>query len=81
MIIGKAKVMSYEDIEAARGKRAAKEAAKEAAATASQKRGRKRESPAPAGAKAKKARRSEAEVAEDEIAAAGLENHRSVLQF
>ena len=40
--------MSYEDIEAARGKRAAKEAVKEVAATASQKRGRKRKSPAPA---------------------------------
>ena len=58
--------MSYEDIEAARGKHAAKEAA----ATASQKRGRKRKSPAPAGAKARK---SEAEVAENEIATAGLE--------
>ena len=72
--------MSYEDIEAARGKRAAKDAAKEAT-TVSQKRGRKRKSPAPAGAKAKKARRSEAEVAGGEIAAAGLENHCSVLQF
>ena len=77
MGVGKAKVMNYEDIEAARGKHAAKEAA----ATASQKRGRKRKSPALAEAKAKKARRSEAEVAEDEIAAAGLENHCSVLQF
>ena len=65
-VVGKAKVMSYEDIEAARGKHAAKEAA----ATASQKRGRKRKSPAPAGAKARK---SEAEVAENEIATAGLE--------
>ena len=77
-VVGKAKVMSYEDIEAARRERAAKEAAKEAA-TASQKRGRKRKSPALAGAKAKKARRSEAEVAEDEIAAVGSENYCPVL--
>ena len=73
--------MSYKDIEEARGKRAAKEAAKEAAAALG-KRGRKRKSPKLAtGAKAKKARRSEVEVAEDKIAAAGLGDHCSVLQF
>jgi hypothetical protein len=54
MVVGKAKVMSYKDIKEARGNRAAKEAAKEAAAALG-KRGRKRKSPAPAGAKAKKA--------------------------
>jgi hypothetical protein len=79
-VLGKAKVISYEDIEEARGKRAAKEAAKEAAA-ASGKRGRKRTSPAPAEATAKRTRRSEVEVAEDEIAAAGLRDHCSVLRF
>ena len=78
MVLGKAKVMSYEDIEEARAKRAAKEAQETAGKG---KRGRKRKSPAPAGAKAKKARRSEVEVAEDEIAAGGMENHCSVLQF
>ncbi|KAJ8096508.1 hypothetical protein POJ06DRAFT_287402 [Lipomyces tetrasporus] len=52
-ILGKAKVMSYEDIVEAQAKRAAKEAAKDAAAVKG-KRGRKRESPAPAGAKAQR---------------------------
>jgi len=78
-VVGKAKVMSYEDIIEAQAKRAAKEAAKEAAAV-NRKGGRKRKSPAPAGAKAKKARRSEAEVAEDEIAAGGMGDYCSVLQ-
>ena len=71
--------MSYEDIVEAQAKRAAKEAAKEAVAI-NGKRGRKRKCPAPAGAKAKKARRSEAEVAEDEIAAGGMGDYCSVLQ-
>jgi hypothetical protein len=75
-IVGKAKVMSYEDIEEERAKRAAKEAA-----AASKKRGRKRETPAPAGAKAKKARRSEVEAAEDEIAAGRMGDYCSVLQL
>ncbi|KAK9244194.1 hypothetical protein V1506DRAFT_507773 [Lipomyces tetrasporus] len=52
-ILGKAKVMSYEDIVEAQAKRAAKEAAKDAAAVKG-KRGRKRESPAPAGTKAQR---------------------------
>jgi hypothetical protein len=83
-VVGNAKVMSYEDIEEARGKRVAKEAANEAAqetATASGKRGRKRKSPAPVRANGKKARRSEVEVVEDEVATAGLGDHCSVLQF
>ena len=79
-VVGKAKVMSYEDIVEAQGKRAAKEAAKEAAA-AKGKLGRKRKNPMPEATKAKKVRRSEAEVAEEEIAAAGLEDHCFVLQF
>lgn len=75
-MIGKAKVMSYEDIEEARAKRAAKEAA-----AASKKRGRKRKGSAlAAGVRAKKARRSEVEVAEDEIAAGGMGNYCSVFQ-
>ena len=76
-VVGKAKVMSYEDIEDARAKRAAKEEA-----TAGKgKRGRKRKSPAPEAEMVKKARRSEVEVAEDEIAVAGLGDHCSVFQF
>jgi len=52
--------MSYEDIEDARAKRAAKEQV-----TAGKgKCGRKRKSPAPEAGKAKKARRSEVEVAD-----------------
>ena len=78
-VLGKAKVMSYEDIEEARGKCAAKEAAKEAAASG--KRGRQHKGPAPAEATAKRARRSEVEVAEDQVAAAGLRDHCSVLRF
>jgi hypothetical protein len=83
-IVGKARVISYEDIVEARGKRAEKEAAKVAAKEAAAgkgKLGRKRKSPAPVEAKAKKARRSEAEVAEDEIAAGGMGNYCSVLQL
>lgn len=74
--IDKAKMMSYENIEEARAKRAAKEQA-----TAGKgKRGRKRKSPAseagtPESAKAKVARMSEAQVAEDEVAARGMKNH------
>ena len=59
-VVGKAKVMSYENIEDARAKRAAKEQV-----TAGKgKCGRKRKSPAPEAGKAKKARRSEVEVAD-----------------
>ena len=75
--------MSYEDIEAARGKRAAKEAAKEAAAASGKRgRGRKPKSPTPsAGPKVKRTRISEVEAAEDEIATLGFGSHCSVLQF
>lgn len=56
--------MSYEDIEKERANRAAKDAA-----GASKKRGRKRKGTVPpVEAKAKKARRSEVEAAEDNIA-------------
>jgi hypothetical protein len=63
LVLGKAKVMSYEDLEEARAKRAAKDAAK---AKGKGKRGRKRKSPAPETEtdapepKAKVARMSEA---------------------
>lgn len=76
-ILGKARVMSYEDLEKARAERAVKEAAKEAkkgekvATTDKGKRGRKGKSPEEAGApepKANVARMSEAQVEEDEIA-------------
>ena len=74
-IMGKAKVMSYEDIEKERANRAAKEAA-----AASKQRSRKCKSTAPAGTKAKKARRSDVEIAEDEIAAGGMGNYCSIFQ-
>lgn len=72
-ILGKARVMSYEDLETARTKRAVKEATKEVkkiATTGKSIRGRKRKSPEEAGApelKANVARMSEAQV-EDKIA-------------
>ena len=72
--------MSYGDTVEAQAKRAAKEAAEEAVAVKG-KRVRKRKSPAPGGAKAKKAWMSEAEAAEDEIAVVGMENYCSVLRF
>ena len=78
-VLGKAKVMSFEDLEEARAKRAARDAE-----TSKGKRGRKRKGlPAQeTGArKTQKARRSELEVAEDEIAAAGMKDHCSVLQL
>lgn len=78
-VIGKAKVISYEDIEEARRKRAAKDAAK-----ASGKRGRgrpRKSSVSAAGSKPSRTRRSEAEVAEDEVVASGLGDYCSVLQF
>lgn len=75
-VVGKAKVMSYEDIEDARAKRSARQQATGGKA----KRGRKRKSPTPEAGKAKKARRSEVEVAEDEIAAGGMGDYCSVLQ-
>jgi hypothetical protein len=78
-VIGKAKVMSYEDIEEAREKRTAKEAAK---APGKRGRGRPRKNALPtAGPKAKKTQRSEAEIAEEEHAISGLGNYYSILQF
>ncbi len=77
VVLGKAKVMSYKDIEEARAKRAAKEQA----AAGKGKRGRKRKSPAegaPESAKAKMARMGEAQVTEDEIIAPGMEDRCSV---
>jgi hypothetical protein len=68
--------MSYENLKEAREKRAAKEAA-----AGSEGHSRKRKSLAAAEAKVKRVRRSEVEVAEDEIAAACLGDHCSVLQF
>jgi hypothetical protein len=47
---------------------------------ASKKRGRKRKN-APAGSKAKRARKSEVEIAEDEIAAEGMGNYYTVFQL
>lgn len=91
-VVGKAKVMSYNDIVEAQAKRAAKEAAREAAketiketikeaAAIKGKCSRKRKGPGPAGATAKKARRSEAEAAKDEIAVAGIGSYCSVFQL
>jgi hypothetical protein len=68
--------MSYEDLEEARAKRAAKEAE-----TGKGRRGQKRKSPSGEGTVARKARKSELEVTEDEIVAAGMEDHCSVLQL
>jgi hypothetical protein len=76
-VVGKAKVMSYEDIVEAQAKRDAKEAV-----VVKGKRGRpKRKSSAPVLVEAKRTRKSEVEAAEDEIKAMGLENHCSILQF
>jgi hypothetical protein len=75
-VVGKAKVMSYEDIVEAQAKREAKEAA-----VVKGKRGRKRKCSEPVVARATRTRKSEIEVAKDEIEALGLGNHCSVLQF
>ncbi len=73
-------MMSYEDIVDARAKRAAKEAAKGTVAVKGVRGGKRKTAAAPEAAKAKKAR-SEVEVAENEIAASGMENYCSVLQL
>jgi hypothetical protein len=81
-VVGKAKVISYKNIEEARRKYTTKEAAKEAAqetAPALAKRGRKRKSPTLVGEKAKKTRRSKIEIIEDKITVLGLANHYSIL--
>lgn len=74
--MGKAKVMSYKDIVEAQAKRDTKEAA-----VVKGNPGRKRKSSAPVLKEAKRTRRSELEVAEEEIEAGGLENYCSVLQL
>lgn len=75
-VVGKAKVMSREDIVEAQAKRDAKEAA-----VVKGKPGRKRKASAPVEAPAKRARKSELEVAEKEIEALEFGNHCSVLQL
>jgi hypothetical protein len=75
-VVGKAKVISYEDIAEAQAKRDAKEAA-----VAKGKPGRKRKSSTLAEAPAKKSRKSEVEVAEAEIEAQGLVEYCTVLSF
>jgi hypothetical protein len=75
-VVGKAKVMSYEDIVEAQAKRDAKEAA-----VAKGKRGRKRKATTPEQTQAKRTRKSELEVAEAEIEAEGMGNYCSVLQL
>ena len=78
-VLGKAKVMSYEDLAEARAKRAAKEARLSKGEDV-----RKRKKPYNAESavrNARKAERSELEVAKDEIVAMGMENHCSVLQL
>ena len=68
--------MSYEDIVEAQAKRDAKEAV-----LVKGKRGRKRKASAPEVVQAKRTRKSELEVAEEEIEALEFRNHCSVLQL
>lgn len=75
-MVGKAKVMSYDDIVAAQAKRDAKEST-----VRKGKHGPKRKGSAPILAEAKRARKSEVEVAEDEIESMGLGNYCSVLRL
>jgi hypothetical protein len=79
-VIGRAKVMSFEDIEAAREKRAAKQVARDSPA-AKGKRGTKRRTPLPEAKKAKKISRNEMDGAEAEIATAVLGDYCSVFQL
>ena len=69
-VVGKAKVMNYEDIVEAQAKRDAKEAA-----VVKGKRGRKRKATAPEQTQAKRTRKNEMEVAE------GMGSYCSVLRF
>lgn len=75
-VVGKAKVMSYEDIIEARVKRDAKEAI-----SVKGKRGRKRKSSTLVATEAKKSRMNEVELAKREIEVLGLGNYCSVLKF
>ncbi|KAH7065083.1 hypothetical protein B0J12DRAFT_693463 [Macrophomina phaseolina] len=74
--VGEAKVMSYAEIVEAQAKRDAKEAT-----ARNGKRGRKRKGSAPMLVEAKRTRRSEVEVAEDEIKAMGLGDYCSILSL
>ena len=75
-VVGKAKVMSYEDIVEAQAKCDAKEAG-----VVKGNRGRKRKASVPEVVQAKRVRKSELEVAEGEIEALEFGNHCSVLQL
>jgi hypothetical protein len=75
-VVGKAKVMSYEDIIEAQAKRDAKEAS-----VTKGKLGRKRKSDAPVAAQVKRTQKSELEVAEQEIKAEGMRDYCSILQL
>lgn len=75
-MVGKAKVISYEDIVEAQAKRDAKEAA-----VVKGKRSRKHKASAPKVPQAKRTRKSEMEIAEEEIEALEFGNHCSVLQL
>lgn len=66
-VVGEARVMKYEDIETERKRRAEKESN-----TAAKTNKRKRKNPVTAKKRSNKARRSELEIAEDEIVAEGL---------
>jgi len=75
-VVGKARAMSYEDIVEAQAKRDAKETV-----PVKGKRGPKRKSSAPVVAEAKRPRKSELEIAEEEIGVLELGNYCSILQF
>jgi multidrug resistance efflux pump len=74
-MLGKAKVMSYEDIVEAQAKLDAKKAMMKG------KPGRKRKDSIAVATQAKRTRRSELEVAEQEIKVDGMGSSCSVLQF
>lgn len=78
--VGEAKLMSYDDIVEAQAKCDAKDAAV-LEGKRGEKRGAKRKSCASAKTPAKRARKSEVEVAEDEIEMMGLGDYCSVLSF
>jgi hypothetical protein len=78
IVIGKAKVMSYEDIIKAQAKQDAKDALH---VPVKGKRGRKRKNPVPVVAAVKRTWRTEVEVAKDEIEVMGQGSYCTVLQF
>jgi hypothetical protein len=71
-IVGKAKVLSYEDIKEAKKKRTANDQASAS---------KKRKVPTGGGAGEKSGQKSEVEIAQDEIAAGGMGKYCSFLQF